>query len=281
MIIAPIIILNNPHSLLQQQKYNRQEKALLRYAEENNIEYVAEFSEDESGKSFENRKQWQRLEKLLQSGDTIVFKDISRFTREAENGYKKYMEDQFPDKKLPEQLTELQKYGLEICWMNNMYSHKKYFYSIMHQSENEVVITFDDDIIYPIDCIKRLMTIHKKYPTCLVCERGQTICYEKNGEIVANPGRWQTISSIGVENPTYSMNPSPGGGCLMPKCAFHPDAVNEDKINELAYNKNDDLLEEVCALDVVNSRIMRYLQAQGFPVYKAKDTTTLWLCSAC
>ena len=27
----------------------------------------------------------------------------------------------------------------------------------------------------------------------------------------------------------------------MPKCAFHPDAVNEDKINELAYNKNDDL----------------------------------------
>ena len=69
------------------QKYNRQEKALLRYAEENNIEYVAEFSEDESGKSFENRKQWQRLEKLLQSGDTIVFKDISRFTRETENGY--------------------------------------------------------------------------------------------------------------------------------------------------------------------------------------------------
>ena len=74
------------------QKYNRQEKALQRYAEENNIEYVAEFQEDESGKSFENRKEWQRLEKLIQSGDTIVFKDISRFTRESENGYKKYME---------------------------------------------------------------------------------------------------------------------------------------------------------------------------------------------
>ena len=28
----------------------------------------------------------------MQDGDTIVFKDISRFTREAENGYKKYME---------------------------------------------------------------------------------------------------------------------------------------------------------------------------------------------
>ena len=74
------------------QKYNRQERAIDTYAKENGIEFVAEFKEDESGKDFDNRKEWQRLEKLLQSGDTIIFKDISRFTREAENGYKKYME---------------------------------------------------------------------------------------------------------------------------------------------------------------------------------------------
>lgn len=74
------------------QKYNRQEKALKKYAEENKIEYVAEFAEDVSGKNFTDRKEWQRLERLLQSGDTVIFKDISRFTREADNGYKKYME---------------------------------------------------------------------------------------------------------------------------------------------------------------------------------------------
>ena len=74
------------------QKFNRQIAAIEKYAKENNIEYVAEFQEDESGKSFDNRKEWNRLEKLLQNGDTIVFKDISRFTREAEAGYKKYME---------------------------------------------------------------------------------------------------------------------------------------------------------------------------------------------
>ena len=73
------------------QKYNRQEAALKKFAAENGIEYIAEFKEDVSGKSFENRKQWQRLEKLVQSGDTIVFKDISRFTREVVNGFEKYM----------------------------------------------------------------------------------------------------------------------------------------------------------------------------------------------
>ncbi|MFR2880551.1 MAG: hypothetical protein ACLTC8_06100 [Lachnospiraceae bacterium] len=29
---------------------------------------------------------------MLQAGDTVVFKDLYRFTREAGNGYKKYME---------------------------------------------------------------------------------------------------------------------------------------------------------------------------------------------
>ena len=62
------------------QKFNRQEAALKKYAKDNEIEFIAEFKEDESGKSFDHRKEWGKLEKLVQSGDTIVFKDISRFT---------------------------------------------------------------------------------------------------------------------------------------------------------------------------------------------------------
>jgi len=74
------------------QKFLRQEVALHRYAQENSFEYITTESEDVSGKSFTNRKAWNKIERLVQSGDTIVFKDISRFTRETENGYKKYME---------------------------------------------------------------------------------------------------------------------------------------------------------------------------------------------
>ena len=74
------------------QKFSRQDAALDRYAKDNGIEWTLQIREDESGKSFENRKEWKRLEKLVQANDTIVFKDISRFTREAENGYEKYME---------------------------------------------------------------------------------------------------------------------------------------------------------------------------------------------
>ena len=55
------------------QKYTRQEKALETYAKNNNIEYVLQFREDVSGKSFLNRDESQRLEKIVQPGDTIVF----------------------------------------------------------------------------------------------------------------------------------------------------------------------------------------------------------------
>ena len=76
----------------ERQNFNRQIKALERYATDNNIEFLIDFTEEKSAKNFQDRPQFQKLDKLLQAGDTVVFKDISRFTREAENGYSKYME---------------------------------------------------------------------------------------------------------------------------------------------------------------------------------------------
>src|SRR5699024_8333327 len=49
------------------------------------------YKDEISGATFE-RDDWKELEKILQKGDTIIFKEISRFTREAEQGYEKYKE---------------------------------------------------------------------------------------------------------------------------------------------------------------------------------------------
>ena len=77
----------------RKQHYNRQEHALKKYAQANGFDYVHIFQEDVSGKNFTDRKEWKKLESLLKPGkSTVVFKDISRFTREAETGYEKYMD---------------------------------------------------------------------------------------------------------------------------------------------------------------------------------------------
>lgn len=108
------------------QSYNRQEAALAKYAADNGIEYLLEFREDESGKSFENRKQWNKLEQLLQSGDTVVFKDISRFTREAENGYKKYM--------------ELLERGIELVFIDNQTVSTSYIKQLLNVASKQNLV---------------------------------------------------------------------------------------------------------------------------------------------
>lgn len=108
------------------QKYNRQEAALSKWARDNDIEFIAEFKEDVSGKSFDNRKEWQRLERLVRPGDTIVFKDISRFTREAENGYQKYM--------------ELLANGIELIFLDNQTISTEYIKQLLNVAEQQNLV---------------------------------------------------------------------------------------------------------------------------------------------
>lgn len=77
----------------KKQKFTRQEGALTKWCKDNDKEISERkiYKDDASGKSFE-RPAWKELEEDVKPGDTIIFKEISRFTRECENGLKKYME---------------------------------------------------------------------------------------------------------------------------------------------------------------------------------------------
>lgn len=108
------------------QTYARQDTALRKYADENNIEYVLQVKEDESGKSFTNRKEWNKLEKLLQGGDTVVFKDISRFTRERENGYNKY--------------KELMQKGINLVFIDNPTISTDYIKNLLNVAESQNIV---------------------------------------------------------------------------------------------------------------------------------------------
>ena len=110
----------------QKQKYARQQKALDQFAMENDIIYSVSYMEDESGKSFENRKEWLKLEALARDGDTIVFKDISRFTREALNGYDKYM--------------SLMKKGIELVFIDNPTVSTAYIKELLHVAEQQDLV---------------------------------------------------------------------------------------------------------------------------------------------
>ena len=108
------------------QKYTRQEKAIEKYAADNGIEFIYQAKEDKSGKNFTDRKEWQKLEKLVTSGSVIVFKDISRFTRDAEEGYKKYM--------------ELLERGIELIFIDNQTVSTPYIKQLLSAAKEQNLV---------------------------------------------------------------------------------------------------------------------------------------------
>lgn len=106
------------------QKFTRQEKAIERWCKENNVEISERrvYKDDASGKSFD-RKAWKELEEDIATGDTIVFKDICRFTREYDNGFAKYM--------------ELMDRGINLVFIDNPTVSTSYIRTMMDVAERQ------------------------------------------------------------------------------------------------------------------------------------------------
>ena len=79
------------------------------------------------GKIYDVCHSWTMPLVLLQAGDTVVFKDLYRFTREAENGYKKYME--WLDR------------GINMVFLDNPTVSSDYIRQMMTTTEKQDIVT--------------------------------------------------------------------------------------------------------------------------------------------
>ncbi len=146
--------------------------------------------------------------------------------------------EEFEGRELPQSIKDFQSVGLEVRFCDNMFGHKRYYQLIPEQKENELIVMFDDDILFPKHLVYRLYEVWKKNPNCIVCDRGQVFELESNGEVL-NPGRWSAISPVGVKKPSFRVLASPGGGCLVPPNALYKDACNTELIKKYAIKTGD------------------------------------------
>lgn len=147
-------------------------------------------------------------------------------------------ESQFPGRVLPQKFQSLIDAGLTIRYCEDDYrSHKKYYYALQEQKKNELVITFDDDIIYESDAISKLVQYHKMFPECIVCNRGFQMIV-KDGAITPY-SKWKLCSDAGVNNPSYDVMPSTGAGCLYPYGIMPKSTFDISKAKEVAFSADD------------------------------------------
>lgn len=89
--------------------------------------------------------------------------------------------DQFPNNEddLPNSLLELKSCGLEIEFCEDIGAHTKYYYAFQ-KYPNNLIVTVDDDIIYPRDMLEKLLQTYQNYPHAVVANRVRNIETDDN-----------------------------------------------------------------------------------------------------
>ena len=152
-------------------------------------------------------------------------------------------EEQFPDKKLPENLIKLTERGLTIEYCEDLRSHKKYFFSMQKFPEANI-ITVDDDVYYPEHFLKHLVDLHKRFPDAICANRAHKMVFV-NGTI--RPYRKWKHNHKKILNPSPILVQVGVGGVLYPPDSLSTEVFSKDVFKKICFHA-DDLWLKIMAL---------------------------------
>lgn len=153
---------------------------------------------------------------------------------------------QFPNGKgIPKNLLCLVGEKFEIRYCKDLRSYKKVFYTAQEFKE-EIIVTVDDDTLYPESWLFNLITTYTKHPDCVCCYRAHKIVL--NGEKIAPYSEWIGLSPDEM-GPDMFLVPIGVGGVLYPPKYFDNVDFDYEKIKELCPTADDLWLK---ALGIVN-----------------------------
>ena len=146
-------------------------------------------------------------------------------------------EDQFPNRKsdIPQSLLRLEEYGLEIHFCDNLFPHKKYYYTIKNYPDNKV-ITVDDDIFYPENLIEELEKLSYEFPGCICCTWAHEIT---TSEGKLQPYRQWKHCVMDGGRPSIKIIPIGCGGVLYPAHSLAEEVFDKGDIKALCLRTDD------------------------------------------
>ncbi|MCR5090216.1 MAG: glycosyltransferase [Oscillospiraceae bacterium] len=143
---------------------------------------------------------------------------------------------QFPNKnELPLELRNLESHGLTIRYCDDLRSYKKVFYTAQ-EFPDSVIITADDDTLYPESWLQGLIEEHKRYQDCVICYRAHKIVID-DGK-VAPYDKWYS-QSPGIKGPDKMLVPIGVGGVLYPAGFFSGVNFDIETIRRLCPTADD------------------------------------------
>ena len=146
-------------------------------------------------------------------------------------------ESQFPDKNLPENLTRLQEFGLEIKWTEkDIRSFKKLIPSLKEYPE-DIIITVDDDNYYDERLVEFLYNSYLENPECIHARQAFVVKHDSQGKLVMKARNYVYNSTY---LPSFLNEPVGCGGVLYPPHVLDDNVMNEEQFMKIVPT-NDDL----------------------------------------
>lgn len=180
----------------------------------------------------------------------------------------------FPNESLPYSLLSQKERGLEIKFYDEDLGPFKKIYYALQTYPDSLIITVDDDILYPPDLIDQLYQSYLSNPDAIHCNRGYQIPSIEGQQLKPYDG-WKLTTSI---EPSLSIFPTGIAGVLYPPGCFDDEVLNASNYLMLCPDADDVWLK---AMSLKKGTLCqwvrderhwksRFLTIQGSQIYSLK-----------
>ena len=146
---------------------------------------------------------------------------------------------------IPKNLSSLEGNLFEIRYCEDLKSYKKIFYTAQEYYD-DIIVTVDDDTLYPENWLENLIKTYLDYPDCVCCYRAHKIV-SKSGKTLPYM-QWLGLSPD-QKGPDFSLIPIGVGGILYPPYFFENVDFDYRKISELCPTSDDLWLKALAILN--------------------------------
>lgn len=168
----------------------------------------------------------RRIGTVAQTLETIYAQ-----TRKADEIVLWLAQDQFPGREadLPDDLRKLiAENRLTVRWCEDLKGHKKYFYALQEYTE-DLVVTIDDDLLYPRDMLAALHKSYLLYPNAVSSMRTHLMLLSEDKQILPYKA-WLRETDGCMHQPCMQLMTSGGAGDLYPPNLYRREFFDRDAI---------------------------------------------------
>lgn len=165
--------------------------------------------------------------------------------------------DEFSEANLPASLRNQRERGLEILYCEEDIGPYTKFYYTLQKYPEDIILTVDDDFIYPIDTVDSLYRAYLREPEVIHCNRAHQMLLAKPGHL--QPYRKWNFNKTPSEA-TLCTFPTGVGGVLYFPGSLDEAVLDKETFLKLAPNSDDVWLK---AMSLRKSVKCRKIQSQS------------------